>query len=109
MVNFVFGIFFIVLGGIFTNSALKLQRTQDIKLIKNKMVNMDKVKDKDSYIRFNFKINLIVSAMCIVQGLIRILATCFSVIDDLSWVTNIILMLTILVYSYKLIFKAPNF
>lgn len=108
MVKFVFGIFFIVLGGVFIYSALKLQRTQDIGLIKNMMVNIDKIKDKDSYLKFNFKINIIVGCMSIIQGLIT-LATYFSIIDNISWITNMILMLTMFIYIYLLIFKAPKF
>ena len=58
MFKIVFGIFFIVLGLYFIYLGLKLQRTKDLGLIKNKMVNIDKIKDKDGYIRFNFKLHI---------------------------------------------------
>lgn len=109
MVDFVLGIFLIVIGAFFIHSALKLQRTRDIRLIKNNMVNIEKIKDKDSYINFNFKINITVGFIVIIQGLICILSIYFSIIESISWITNIIAMLTIFVYVYKLIFKAPKF
>lgn len=59
MFKLVFGIFFIVVGLYFIYLGLKLQRTKDLRLIKNKMVNIDKIKDKDGYIRFNFKLHIV--------------------------------------------------
>lgn len=109
MVEFVLGIFFIMLGGIFIHSALKLKRTQDIGLIENKMVNIDKIKDKDSYVKFNFKINITLGGIFIIQGLIYIIATYCSIIDNISWFTDMILMLTMLICFYLLICKAPKF
>jgi len=109
MFEFIFGIFFIVLGGVFIHSALKLQRTQDINLVKNKMVNIDEIKDKDGYMKFNFKINIIVGVICISQGIIYILAKHFIPVDNLLWITDIITMLTMFMYSYQLICKAPKF
>ena len=52
MVDFVLGIFLIVIGAFFIYLALKLQITRDIRLIKNNMVNIDKIKDKDKLIIF---------------------------------------------------------
>lgn len=109
MFEFIFGIFFIVLGGVFIHLALKLQRTQDIGLVKNKMVNIDKIKDKEGYMKFNFKINIIMGVICISQGIIYILARYFTLLDDMSWVTDIIVMGTMFVYSYQLMCKAPKF
>lgn len=109
MVDFVLGIFIIVIGAFFIHSALKLKRTRDIRLIKNNMVNIDKIKDKDSYINFNFKINITVGFIVIIQGLIYILSIYFSIIESISWITNIIAILSIFVYVYKLILKAPKF
>ena len=109
MVDFVLGIFLIVIGAFFIYLALKLQRTRDIRLIKNNMVNIDKIKDKDSYINFNFKINITAGFVVIIQGLVCILSMYFSIIESISWIINIIAVLTIFVYVYKLAFKAPKF
>ncbi|MCR1824343.1 hypothetical protein [Terrisporobacter muris] len=109
MVDFVLGIFLIVIGAFFIYSGLKLQRTRDIRLIKNNMVNTDKIKDKDSYINFNFKINITAGFIVIIQGLVCILSMYFSIIESISWIINIIAVLTIFVYVYKLVFKAPKF
>lgn len=46
MVDFVLWIVLIVIGTFFIYSALKLQKTRDIRLIKNNRVNIDKIKDK---------------------------------------------------------------
>lgn len=43
MFKIVFGIFFIVLGLYFIYLGLKLQRTKDLGLIKNKMINIDRL------------------------------------------------------------------
>ncbi|MFR4766985.1 MAG: hypothetical protein ACLUAF_13720 [Paraclostridium sordellii] len=96
MFKLVFGIFFIVLGLYFIYLGLKLQRTKDLGLIKNKMVNIDKIKDKDGYIRFNFKLHMLVGIIYIIQGIISILARYFIFMDNVYSFMDIIIIITIL-------------
>ena len=109
MFKFVFGIFFIVLGVYFIYLALRLQTTRDIGLIKNNMVNIDKIKDKDGYIRFNFKLHMLVGIIYIIQGIISILARYFIFMDNVYSFMDIIIIITILTYVYKITFKATKF
>ena len=109
MFKFVFGIFFIVLGVYFIYLALRLQTTRDIGLIKNNMVNIDKIKDKDGYIRFNFKLHMLVGIIYIIQGIISILARYFIFMDNVYFFMDIIIIITILTYVYKITFKATKF
>lgn len=109
MFKFVFGIFFIVLGVYFMYLALRLQTTRDIGLIKNNMVNIDKIKDKDGYIRFNFKLHMLVGIIYIIQGIISILARYFIFMDNVYSFMDIIVIITIFTYVYKITFKATKF
>ena len=109
MFKFVFGIFFIVLGVYFIYLALRLQTTRDIGLIKNNMVNIDKIKDKDGYIRFNFKLHMLVGIIYIIQGIISILARYFIFMDNVYSFMDIIVIITIFTYVYKITFKATKF
>lgn len=109
MFKFVFGIFFIVLGVYFIYLALRLQTTRDIGLIKNNMVNIDKIKDKDGYIRFNFKLHMLVGIIYIIQGIISILARYFIFMDNVYSFMDIIVIITIFTYVYKTTFKATKF
>lgn len=109
MFKFVFGIFFIVLGVYFIYLALRLQTTRDIGLIKNNMVNIDKIKDKDGYIRFNFKLHMLVGIIYIIQGIISILARYFIFMDNVYSFMDIIIIITIFTYVYKTTFKATKF
>lgn len=109
MFKFVFGIFFIVLGVYFIYLALRLQTTRDIGLIKNNMVNIDKIKDKDGYIRFNFKLHMLVGIIYIIQGIISILARYFIFMDNVYSFMDIIIIITIFTYVYKITFKATKF
>lgn len=109
MFKFVFGIFFIVLGVYFIYLALRLQTTRDIGLIKNNMVNIYKIKDKDGYIRFNFKLHMLVGIIYIIQGIISILARYFIFMDNVYSFMDIIIIITIFTYVYKITFKATKF
>lgn len=109
MFKFVFGIFFIVLGVYFIYLALRLQTTRDIGLIKNNMVNIDKIKDKDGYIRFNFKLHMLVGIIYIIQGIISILARYFIFMDNVYSFMDIIIIITIFTYVYKITFKTTKF
>lgn len=109
MFKFVFGIFFIVLGVYFIYLALRLQTTRDIGLIKNNMVNIDKIKDKDGYIRFNFKLHMLVGIIYIIQGIISILARYFIFMDNVYSFMDIIVIITIFTYVYKITFKTTKF
>ena len=109
MFKFVFGIFFIVLGVYFIYLALRLQTTRDIGLIKNNMVNIHKIKDKDGYIRFNFKLHMLVGIIYIIQGIISILARYFIFMDNVYSFMDIIVIITIFTYVYKITFKATKF
>lgn len=109
MFKFVFGIFFIVLGVYFIYLALRLQTTRDIGLIKNNMVNIDKIKDKDGYIRFNFKLHMLVGIIYIIQGIISILARYFIFMDNVYSFMDIIVIITIFTYVYKITFKITKF
>lgn len=109
MFKFVFGIFFIVLGVYFIYLALRLQTTRDIGLIKNNMVNIDQIKDKDGYIRFNFKLHMLVGIIYIIQGIISILARYFIFMDNVYSFMDIIVIITIFTYVYKTTFKATKF
>lgn len=109
MFKFVFGIFFIVLGVYFIYLALRLQTTRDIGLIKNNMVNIHKIKDKDGYIRFNFKLHMLVGIIYIIQGIISILARYFIFMDNVYSFMDIIIIITIFTYVYKITFKATKF
>ena len=109
MFKLVFGIFFIVLGLYFIYLGLKLQRTKDLGLIKNKMVNIDKIKDKDGYIRFNFKLHIVIGTIYTIQGILCILSRYFISVDNLYSFMNIFVIITIFIYTYKVIFKAPKF
>lgn len=109
MVDLCFGIFFIGIGIYFIYTALRLQRTKDIKLIKNGMINIDKIKDKEAYIKFNFKFYIMVGGVIVIEGLFNILSIYFTAIENISDIVNILLMIIIFVYFYKCIFKAPKF
>lgn len=109
MFKFVFGIFFIILGVYFIYLALRLQTTRDIGLIKNNMVNIDKIKDKDGYIRFNFKLHMLVGIIYIIQGIISILARYFIFMDNVYSFMDIIVIITIFTYVYKITFKTTKF
>ena len=109
MFKFVFGIFFIVLGAYFIYLALRVQTTRDIGLIKNNMVNIDKIKDKDGYIRFNFKLHMLVGIIYIIQGIISILARYFIFMDNVYSFMDIIVIITIFTYVYKITFKSTKF
>lgn len=66
------------------------------------MVDINKIKDKDSYIRFNFKINIIEGFICVIQGLICILSNYFSIVANIQWATDI-------VFGLILFFFIPNY
>lgn len=109
MYEFILGIIFIATGMFFINSSLKLKKTKDIKLIKNTMVDINKIKDKDSYVRFNFKINIIEGFICVIQGLICILSNYFSIVANIQWATDIGFGLILFIFLYQIMFKAPKF
>lgn len=109
MFKLVFGMFFIVVGVYFIYLALKLQRTKDLGLIKNKMIDIDKIKDKDGYIRFNFKLHMVIGIIYTIQGILCILSRYFISVDNLYSFMNIFVIITIFIYTYKVIFKAPKF
>ncbi|MDU6114730.1 MAG: hypothetical protein E6649_09935 [Paeniclostridium sordellii] len=109
MFKLVFGIFLIVVGLYFIYLGLKLQRTKDLGLIKNKMVNIDKIKDKDGYIRFNLKLHIVIGIIYMIQGILCILSRYFVSVDNLYSSMSIVVIITIFVYTYKVIFKAPKF
>ncbi|CEN75049.1 Uncharacterised protein [[Clostridium] sordellii] len=109
MFKIVFGIFFIVLGLYFIYLGLKLQRTKDLGLIKNKMINIDKIKDKDGYIRFNFKLHIVIGIIYTIQGMLCILSRYFISVDNLYSFMSIVVIITIFIYTYKITFKAPKF
>lgn len=108
MFKIIFGICFILIGLPIIFSALKIQKTKDISLIKNNMVDIDKIKDKDSYIKFNFKINITLGIVCIIQGIFTLLSIYFSIINSILLIMNIVVILIIFIYTYLLVFKAPK-
>ncbi|CEK38034.1 hypothetical protein [Paraclostridium sordellii] len=107
MFKIVFGMFFIVVGLYFIYLGLKLQRTKDLGLIKNKMVNIDKI--KDGYIRFNIKLHMVIEIIYTIQGILCILSRYFVSVDNLYSSMSIVVIITIFVYTYKVTFKAPKF
>lgn len=109
MFNLCSGIFFLGIGVYFIYTALRLQRTKDINLIKNGMVNIDKIKDKDAYIKFNFRFYIIVGGVIVLEGLLKTLRIYFPIMKNISDIVNVFLMIIIFVYFYKFIFKAPKF
>ena len=109
MFKIVFGIFLIVVGLYFIYLGLKLQITKDLGLIKNKMVNTDKIKDKDGYIRFNFKLHMVIGIIYTIQGILCILSRYFVSVDNLYSSMSTVVIITIFIYTYKVIVKAPKF
>lgn len=83
MVKFIFGIFFIMMGVVFINLVWKLRKTQDIGLIKNNKININKIKDKYSYVKFYLRIYFSMGVLCIIQGLICVLAIYFPIVYDI--------------------------
>ena len=108
MFKIILGICFILSGLPITFSALKIQKTKDISLIKNNIVDIDKIKDKYSYIKFSFNITITVGIVCIIQGMFTLLSIWFPIINSILFITNIIVILIIFIYTYLLVFKAPK-
>lgn len=109
MVDLGIGVLFVVFGINYINLAFRLKRSKDINLIKNNMVKIENIKDKEGYLKFNFKINLAIGITELIYGITFILSKYFEPIKNISGVVSTVMMLSIFVYFYKLIFKAPKF
>lgn len=109
MFKLILGLLFIIVGAMNINLAFKLNKTKDINLVKNNMVKAEKVKDKEGYLRFNIKANILVGTILVVNGIFYILAKYFVSMENISSVINTLTLFSILIHSYKLMFKAPKF
>ncbi len=109
MFKLILGLLFIILGVMNINLAFKLKKSKDINLVKNNMVKAEKVKDKEGYLRFNIKANILVGTILVVDGIFYILAKYFVTIENISSILNTLTLISMFIYSYKLMFKAPKF
>lgn len=103
------GALFAVLGINDINLAFRLKRSKDINLIKNNLVKIENIKDKEGYLKFNFKINLAIGITEFIYGVNSILSKYFEAMENISEVVSIVIILSIFVYFYELMFKAPKF
>lgn len=109
MFGLIIGVGFIILGISYINLAFKLKRTKDMKLVKNNMVKIEKIKDKEGYINFNFRISLTIGIIEVLYGIISLLAKYNKSFNDVALIMNIITIFTIFGYIYKIMVKAPKF
>ena len=109
MFRLILGIVFILLGIRFVYLAFLLKKSKDINLIKNNMVKVERIKDKEGYLKFNFKINMIFGITLCVNGIVSILSEFFVFFYDICSIINSIACLIIIICGCMNIYKAPKF
>ena len=109
MFRLILGIVFILLGIRFVYLAFLLKKSKDINLIKNNMVKVERIKDKEGYLKFNFKTNIILGITLCANGIVAILSECFVFFDDIYSIISSIMGLIIIIWICMSIYKAPKF
>ena len=109
MFDLIIGLMFIIFGMKFIYLAFKLKRTKDINLIKNNMVKIEKIKDKEGYFNFNFKINLMMGIVELIYGVVAIINKYNKNFENIHSIMGTVMLVSMFIFFYYIIFKAPKF
>ncbi|MBO3443494.1 hypothetical protein [Clostridium sp. CCUG 7971] len=101
MTSLIIGMFFVTAGIICLRLAFKFKQ--------NKVVKNERIKDKEGYLKFNFKINIMMGIVFIINGIFMILSQKFVYINGISAYVNLITIMCIFIYYYKLIGQTSKF
>lgn len=107
MIDLIIGLMLIIFGMKFIYLAFKLKRTKDINLIKNNMVKIEKIKDKEGY--FNFKINLMLGIVELIYGVVIIINKYNKNFENIHSIMGTVMLVSMFIFFYYIIFKAPKF
>lgn len=102
-------ILLIILGVGFIISGYKLNRYRDLSIIPNKWISVEKIKDKDGYIKFNSKWCYLGGIFSILIGVTSTVDKYIMEIDTIVCILDLVYMIGIFIFMYQNVGSASKF
>lgn len=103
MVDLVFSLLFLVVGVFFIYSAYKSSKTKEIKININKIINPAMIKYKEQNLKVHCKWNYILGVIATTEGVVGLISFYIPSIGFGFSVLNIILVLALAIYMFKVV------
>ena len=103
MVNLIFSLLILVVGVWFLYSAYKTNKTKEVKLNIHKIINPSIIRNKEQYVKTYCKWSYILGVLATIEGIVGLTSSYVPSIGFAFDILNIILMVALFMYMFKII------